>query len=445
MPVSIGSELKLENNKVNAYYDNLFRKLNVAKAWTNTQTTESGGTVSVIINDGEILTNMQSGYNDWFINDYSNTCIIGGKLYLYNNGSLVQIGSESNWKQATNIGTGTVVYAINSNNKLYYMRGITTSGTYTQIEELGSGIHWEYIDGSWYAGYAYTYAIGDGKLYRFRSNGNSPGGPNQVGSDTGWTKIINISSYDACGICNGYVYITTDGTNLSLLNANNDFIDIQTYTASTSTDKSIVCLNSSGELYWNVGNTLEKSTFNNGFVKQFTVSSNRVILALTEDKKIYLCNAGSFTSWTNILTDKSWTWIRYVDNSIAYGISDGKLYKISISSAAVYSYTQIGSTTGYKKISGNKGTTFISLAWTGNATHTETTVYTTQNPIANDKTYSDTNLTEYSTVQSCTGTILTDEYRTYNLDTAKNSSFTNIPPATIHETIKAIDIIRATE
>ena len=85
----------------------------------------------------------------------------------------------------------------------------------------------------------------------------------------------------------------------------------------------------------------------------------------------------------------------------------------------------------------------VAKAWTN--AQAGITIYTTQNPIANDKTYSDLELTEYSTVQSCDGLTLTDENRTYDADDDKNSSFKAIPDAASHEIVKVADILRATE
>ena len=85
----------------------------------------------------------------------------------------------------------------------------------------------------------------------------------------------------------------------------------------------------------------------------------------------------------------------------------------------------------------------VAKAWT-NSTYT---VYTTKNPLVDDKTYSDLNLTESSTITAVAsdGLTITDEYRTYDRDTSKDTSFNSIPEATNHETVTVADILRATE
>ena len=431
MPVSIGSELKLENNKVNAYYDNLFRKLNVAKAWTNTTTTESGGTVSVITGDMQIISNISSGYNDFCEGNYSpvKICIIDNKLYGFSNGSISQIGEKTDWKICS-----SQYLVIDSQNKLYHYDGST-------ISEIGSGIAWSYVaDNIWT-----RYAIGDNKLYQI--NGNTP---TQIGTEVGWTKLTDtFATYNTIsGLCDGYVYYVS-GNTATLMSAYNNFIDVQSNNVSTNAN--LLALNSNGEIFTNNGTTLQKITFNYGSIKQISNGLDSKFSVITDDGKLYYMSnlSDSNPLIKQIDGTKNWTYtLSCKSGSAIVAIGDGKLYYINDGSSNNPTITQIGSISGYKKIKGSLTTSAssgLALAWTGNATHTETTVYTTQNPIANDKAYSDVNLTEYSTVQSCDGSTLTDEYRTYEADIAKNSSFTNIPPATVHETIKAIDILRATE
>ena len=438
MPVAIGNELELQNNKVSAEYGELFRKLNVAKAWTNTTTTESGGTVSVLYGDGNVITNMESGYNDWYNNDFSSYCIINGKLYRLNNGSLNQVGTKSDWIGFSAGNDTNYILAIDSSHDLYYISSITSAGTYSSITEVGAGINWTMIEGRGNV----AICVGDNKLYYIIGTEIS-----LISEVEGWQKIVgyivqNSSTYFSSGLCNGYVYVITKN-NISLMNTNNNFIDISGPLLRTDYGyQHLYALNSNGDLYWNNGLELVKSNFNNGKIKQISkiYGLNAGGAVITEDNKLYYSTGGSLSpSWYELGSGMNWTWV-CSGTSIILAISNGKLYKITPNTSGGV-ITQIGATTGYKKVSGY----IWSMAWTGNATHTETTVYTTQNPIANDKAYSDTNLTEYSTVQSCTGTTLTDNYRTYQADVAKNSSFTKIPPASIHETVSTIDILRATE
>ena len=219
---------------------------------------------------------------------------------------------------------------------------------------------------------------------------------------------------------------------------------------------SLYALNSNGELYWNdADNHLVKSNFNHGTIKYIyngvgTNGGQGNGCVITTDGKLYYQKTRNSmtTDWVELGAGINWTKaISGTGNGIIIAIGNGKLYKI-IPNTSGGDITQLGTSSGYKKIMGNivSGTgNEVVLAWTGNATETSTTVYTTSNPIANDRTYSDTNLTEYSIVQSCNGTTLTDNYRTYELDISKNSHFNGIPPATAHETVKAIDILRATE
>ena len=58
MPVNVDKNLTLNNNTMDASYGELFTKLNKAYAWTHTQSTSSGGTAVILVNDGDILTTM---------------------------------------------------------------------------------------------------------------------------------------------------------------------------------------------------------------------------------------------------------------------------------------------------------------------------------------------------------------------------------------------------
>ena len=293
MPVAIGNELKLENNKVNAYYDNLFRKLNVAKAWTNTTITESGGTVSVLVGDGDISTNIECGYNDWICCNYSTYCIINGKIYKMNNGALNQVGSKSDWIDIAGNGDSytTSVLAIDSSHDLYYITGITSSGSYSSITEKGAGINWTMVEGSG----TYAIGVGDDKLYYI-----SYGSISLISEMTGWEKIIYSYGYGV-GLNNGYVYMITNN-NITLLSTNNNFIDIS---GGISRDNygnlAVYALNTNGELYWIDNLQLVKSNFNKGVIKQISngYSDEGDGSVITEDNKLYYqySTASPTTSW----------------------------------------------------------------------------------------------------------------------------------------------------
>lgn len=455
MPVAIGNELKLQDNKVSAEYGELFRKLNVAKAWTNTTTTESGGTVTVLNGDGNVITNIECGYNDWCATKYTNggsqTCVISGKLYRVYNGSMNQIGDKTDWLCCSSIKYNNTsmeyLHAIDKTNKLYYFSQVTTSGTYNSMTEIGSGIKWTNLSCDENTGVG----IGDDKIYKITSTTVE-----QIGQEIGWTKLSSLYSNTMIGLCNGYVYwIDINNKTTTLMNANNNFVDISSGYPYVGSISCAFALNTFGELYYKPANqtTLSKFDFDSKIIQISDGTFRQADISfITEDNKLYYSISSSSELSNNYIYELGsgihWTYtLSGYDNHRILAIGDGKLYKI-VPNTSGGELTQIGTTTGYKKVDGDIYTitqNSIALAWTGNATHTETTVYTTQNPIANDKAYSDTNLTEYSTVQSCTGSTITDNYRTYQADIAKNSSFTKIPPATIHETVKAIDILRATE
>lgn len=426
MPVAIGNELKLEDNKVNAEYGELFRKLNVAKAWTNITTTESGGTVTVIVGDAEILDNIQCGYNDWYVTQWSTTCVIDGKLYKMHN-SLNQIGDQSNWKMCTRVRDGNM-YAINSSGELYYFTGVGNDGTYTSTTKITASNNWATV--------CTNYGISNGKLYKLNESSVT-----QIGDLTGWEKISIESAGDALGICDGCVY-SISGTTATALSANNDFVDVINFN-----HREGYAINSSGELYRQSESGFTKTTFE-GVVKQISMcatASTDDSTLVTADGKLYY---GSNDTWYELGSGKNWTWTcTGRDGTNILAIGDNKLWKI-IPSQSGGTITQVGSSSGYKKVFGGIEialTNGITLAWTGNATHLETTIYTTQHPKTSDKTYSDLNLTQYGTVTAYTGSSITSNSKVFDSDISKNGSFTAIPAATVHETVSVADILRATE
>ena len=434
MPVAIGNELKLEDNKVNAEYGELFRKMNVARAWTNTTTTESGGTVSVINNEGTILDNMSSGYNDWYVPSYSSICIIDGKLYRLNNGSLRQIGESSNWKMCTTVsfnGNNAHLYAINSSNELYYFDGVNDDGTYTSSTKVTSPSSWSYI--------TRYYGISNGKLYKLNETTAT-----QIGELNGWEKISD-SDVTSIGLCNGCVYLIND-TTTTILSANNDFVDIESSGVASSSIQTAFAINTNGELYYRTNGDLIKSNFT-GTVKQISdgrSQSQADACLVTTDGKLYY---SVDDTWYELGAGKNWVWSdRGPGTSTIYAIGDNKLWKVTPNTSGG-TMTQVGSSSGYKKVFGGQSssTNVIILAWTGNATHTETTIYTTQHPKTSDKTYSDLNLTQYGTVTAYTGSSITSNSKVFDSDISKNGSFTAIPAATVHETVSVADILRATE
>jgi len=431
MPVAIGNELKLENNKVNAEYGELFRKLNVAKAWTNTTTTESGGTVTVL-DENNVLDNISSGYDNFYSPTWSSIFIINGNLCRDYNNTITVFESTMNWKYCCRhfyVNNIDCIYAIDSSNDLYLFEGVGTNGTYTSKTKITGASNWSFITTG--------YGIANGKLYKM-SGGTSI---TRVGSDDGWSKLSQpYGKY--YGICNGIVYDLNDTTAIALSEANN-FVDIFGFANNNE-----YAINSSGELYYILNNTLTKSEFA-GVVKQGHAGSAGGIADIsivTTDGKLYY---GKYDDWHQLGSGINWTYTSTgTDCNVILAIGNGKLYKI-IPNTSGGEITQIGTSTGYKKILGDidigDSNNSAALAWTGNATHTETTIYTTQHPQRLDKTYSDMNLTQYGTVTAYTGSTITSNSKVFDSDIAKNSSFTKIPPATVHETVSVADILRVTE
>ena len=230
---------------------------------------------------------------------------------------------------------------------------------------------------------------------------------------------------------------------MNLVGTNNNWVSMKI----CSTD-SIIVLNSIGELY-NVtyqGNIKKIDASDVKYYAPLSVYTDSGFLYVNNNGELFYIES-SYTTKVKLTTNVSkWSYIvaSYANTSsnyTFYGIGDKKLYKGVISGSNV-TLTQIGTETNYCKLVGGVQS---AIGWTGSATSVSHTVYTTAHPQSGDKTYSDTNLTEYSTISSVSGTTITDQYRTYNMDVSKNGSFTSIPPASIHETVTVADILRATQ
>lgn len=449
MPVNVDKNLTLKNNVMDASYGELFKKLNVAYGWTNTQTTSSGGTAVVLVNDGDILTTMECndinkcvfGYGYNYGSSYSgNFIIINGKIYTYTSNVLQQCGSKSDY--ATVSGNGaTNIWAIDESGKLWYIN----NNVETQVGTDTSWTSLSYISGSTIGG------INNGKIYSITSSTATQQYTNLTNVSV--LQAVNESSY-LKGFCfnNNYLYYIKNNTATMLGNDNNwKYMDLQ-----VGNSEYAYVINSNNELYFaTYQGGLYKLNASN--VKKVSASSGYICLYITNDNKLcYLQSANTkygdnYGQVYDISNGMEWTDISRLDRAYnyLYAISDGKLYKIKPkSSVSQTTYTQIGTESDYQKVEGfypaETTNSRIGLAWSGDAVENTHTIYTTKLPQATDVTYLDKDLTNYSTVQSTGAGTITDEYRTYNRDVSKDTTFTAIPPATVHETVSTVDFLRIT-
>lgn len=453
MPVNIGNNLEINNNEINASQDDLFKKLNVAYGWTHTQTTSSGGTV-VILKDDDILTTVECDDINLCchpITKYSssesylsNTAfIINGKIYFLINNELVQMGSKTNYIKISENQGGSNVYGIDSDNKLWYI----SSNTETQI---GTSTTWE----NFMCNLLYDntiYATNDGKLYIL----NGTGTPTQI--CTTLNNVLMSMIYRNSNNNTLYGSVLND-TDIYKLTPNSMEIygseHTWRYINNNTTNFFITAITTDDDLYSNI--YVDGTTTNLCFVCSnvkiaFSVGGGNGILLLTNDGDIYIKNRSS--SNYNISNGIKW---KEITSPTMYGSyackfyslsEDGKIYSVITNlSQNTVTYTQIGTDANYKKIEGRNYTSgnYYALAWTGDATTVSHTVLTTKSPQSNDAAYIDEDLNQYSTIQSTGGTTVTDQYRTYNRDASKDTSFTAIPPATMHETVSTIDFLRIT-
>lgn len=447
MPISIGNNLTLEKNKISGTYDDLFKKLNVACGWTNTQTTSSGGTAVVLVNDGVIISTIEcdninkcncgKGLNQGNTYNCDNT-VINGKLYRYYSDIFQQYGSKSDYVIST--GSETKNFAIDTSGKLWYINNSTET-------QIGDSTNWSSL------GYMYNGTIScglnDGKIYLIESTGVTQ-------KNTDLTNVSNLqaswngSSIQGFCLNNNYLYWLNNNTS-TLIGENNNWIDIE---VSTGNPEYALVLNSNSDLYYVYQSNLYKLNISN--VKKAVTNGSVAICITNNDKLYYLTNlttkyGDNYCQLFNISNGLEWTDISRIHQgyNYFYGIGDEKLYKIKATSSIEQTvYTQIGTESNYQKVEGYyTGTTennVIGIAWSGDAISVKHTVYTTKSPQVNDVTYSDNDLKQYSTITAVGTNTITDEFRTYERDITKDSSFTAIPPATIHETVSTIDFLRIT-
>ena len=447
MPVKIGDNLTLEENKLSAVYKELYTKLNKACAWTHTETTTSGGTASIICN-GQIINTLQTSGNIIFpdVNAY-NSCIIDGKVYYVYQGNFIRIGSFENIKEIYKYYGSYAIFTDENNNIYQWTTDSTTSSQYRVINNIEN---YDFVGGATSWG-TYPIYISNGKLYFH----------NKTQFATTLTKcqqsfLSGGSATTATGfvINDGYLYYINN-SNISLVGNSNNWVKFLDGSVSGYYDVDyILIINRNKEIY-----RINASKLSNPIKIIFPVSDNKIkkfqgTLILTTDGEIYYNGNISSSNWTKIVSSYIWDDVSRFNDYYGYGISEGKLYSIKFSSSSYSSptITRIGSGTGYTKIDGMgyytssiTSNSSMAVAYTGDSLIVENTVFTTKNPISSDDAYFNTNdFTNHSTISSVTSNTITDQYRTYTRDTSKDSSFINIPAASMHETITAIDLLAAT-
>ena len=444
MPVKIGDNLTLEDNKLSAVYKELYTRLNRAYAWTHTQSTSSGGT-AVILCNGQIINNLQVSGDIIFPTSLAtsgfpiNTCIIDKKVYNIYKGNFRQIGTYENIKEIYRF-YGDYSTFVDENNNIYHW---AVSADTPRLEITISNVeNYTSVAGAVSWGGSPLY-IADGKLYNRSKTQLVPSLTKcQCGCISG-SSTTNPTGYI---INDGYLYYINGTSNTLIGNSNNwiKFLD-GSYHDYYSVSYCLV-MNSNKEIY--------KVSSSSSVVKgNFPVSENKIkkfygTCFLTTDGEIYY---GSFNNWKIINSSYVWSDISKFYSGYGYGISDGKLYYINCSNISSPVFTQLGTETGYTKIDGCAynaalaSNDWMAVAYTGVATTVENTVFTTKNPLSSDDAYFNTNnFTNHSTISSVTFNTITDQYRTYTRDASKDSSFINIPGASAHETITAIDLLAAT-
>lgn len=441
MPVVLGENLTLEENKLSAVYKELYTKLNKAYAWTNTQTTSSGGTAVVLYN-GDVLTSIECNdinslgivkptvVDGRFDNKY---ILINNYLYYYNSGQLINSNINNIKKVYSGYGSGSgyggACFFINNDNKLY--RCEYYNNTFNINEEQTNIIISDISEINTAYG-SKILCIGNGNLYSINSTAYNSLDEFLIDNSESWNKVSG-----GFAITNGYLYHIYDN-NLYLCDSNNNWVDIKLL---TNDNYNIIALNSNNELYKfyiNDSNQDVTKTYLYNNINKFYPTHEKIVGIINNNELFYFDGYQTLKNNDMIWSDTSYCYDNYF-----FAIGDNKLYKVEISSND-FIFTQIGDNSSYVKLNGLYND--LCVAWTGTSTSFSHTVYTTKKPIKNDKTYSNANNEIYSTISSVDNSLntITDEYRTYERDISKDSHFTEIPPASIHETVSVIDILNAT-
>ena len=472
MPVVLGDNLTLEDNKLSAVYKELYAKLNKAYAWTNTQISGSGGSISCYANNLNHSDYITCDNSDKFIissSSYSNCYILNGEIYINKGVSDLdnyKFGSNNNWKELyinsisyTSSTNYTINgWAINSLNELYYIYERNNNGTITHTEtQIGTETGWSNL--------SYSRAINNGKLYSLSSSTAT-----QIGTDTNWTFLgklfdnVYISTSYYFGINNGYVY-KFDSSTPSLYQTSNEI-------------KFFACPDSGYNFYQDINDNIY---LNNTFIanipniKKFiprddTWGSN--IIFITNDGKAGIINTSRQIKylnenifWKDAIVSTSCSWISgkggytsYSDWTALIAIGDGKLYFIEFDGYlyGTLFYTILDDNSNYQSIKGTfnvitlNNTTSVNMKYSCYAFNsademtTINTIYTTKHPQNNDKMYKNMNLTSQSNVTNINLPYISDGFLIYTRDPSRDSYFTKIPPASIHETVSAMDLLNAT-
>ena len=500
MPVKIGDNLTLEENKLSAVYKELYTKLNRAYAWTNTQTSGSGGSFSVYTNSSNFLNYINCSNSSNFIigscsmissgyisssYSYSLSYILNGELFVSINTTIknYKIGNKNDWilcasydgSYSSETSWSTYIWAINSSGKLYYISYVKSSDSYKETQ-IGSDSGWTDL--------TYCWAINNGKLYRLSGSSAT-----QIGSDTTWTYLGKSfvegtggysDSSGAIGINNNYYYYMYNRTPILAVNAsnikyfrgyatNNGFNYIDGFYIDSNDD--LYVKTSGASSYTKIGNIPNIIRLNG-----FTTSSYHPATFVTSDGKAgfilldngrwsyYYFNENIFWSDISFGNEATWYPISSISSTsicVCYAVGDGKLYEIRFSSNNQKEddtkriYNIIDNNNNWKKVIGciNPYTIYGTDSYikptmyafnSDDEIETKTTVYTTKHPQIDDITYNNENMEEKSNVISSTLTTVTDDFMTYTRDITKDSYFTKIPPASIHETVSAMDLLNAT-
>ena len=422
MPVKIGDNLTLEDNKLSAVYKELYTKLNKAYAWTHTETTSSNATIAFIKPSVQDIYNILplSSYDKFYISRGSDNGRWGTSSYYIIDGKLykgltpTQVGTDTDYKECQDS------YAITTDGKLWY---INNNGSRTQI---GTD--------TWLC-FSPTLCDAD-EIYGITTSGYlyliSYMNPTQVGNSNGWTYIYTEHT-PFKGICNGYIY-TVDRNNCTLVSsALNNCVKI------INDDSYFTVLTSDNKLYSDDDLTTPKLTNVKDFFPAF--GDGGYNYAITNDGKLYR-NTGNSGNYRLIEGTMNWTCaIGHNSSQYAWGIADGKLYSFQTGTSPT-TFTQIGTETTYKYLNGNMQ---LMLATLGEGTTISHTVYTTKHPLVGDNTYLNESLKIYSKIIESRGNIITDMYGSYVRDGLKDSHFIHIPGETMHETLSVIDILQATK
>ena len=427
MPVKIGDNLTLEDNKLSAVYKELYTKLNKAYAWTSTSTTSSGGTAVLLTPSNEIKKLIECpDINSINMGDGSSIDGSGNRteLFIINNdvygfGDIPKRTETNNLKQVQYSSN----YVIDKNGYLYFLPSISASTTNWTLSKVGTSNTWQkFTKGD--VNYAYCVALNNGEIYRISSTTET-----KLDVGSGYEDISGVG-YNVYALKNGCIYhgyMNYTNPTLTLVSEINNFIKMW------CPYNYINAITDNLELYYISGSSVVK------VCNLFSVNDIIKGTLLVSNGKLYrLSSTQQSASITLINSSLNWT-----DCSPSYAIGDGKLYYVSGNTL-----TQVGTNTNYVKLfspaSRRNDQLVEAIAWTGESVTDTHTVYTSRTQEVGDNLYSDINLTVYSTLNSKSNNTITDSSRTYTKDNTKNTSFNKIPLTTVRETVSVLDLLNAT-